>query len=94
MPSVAMNHPLPGHYMMMLADLSIPPIDINGAGTLALGLEPGRTTRLHWLQTDLCQAENGTLVSLGTPAIAQYGTFRDAPVNKTLQSPDSPDSPS
>ena len=42
---------------------------------LAQGLQTCRTTRLHWLQTGLTQAENRTfVVEDGTPALAPYGT--------------------
>lgn len=64
--------------MIMLVDLSIPPIDINTTGTngvLAPGLEPGRTTRLHWLQTGLSQTANGTFIGSTAP-IADYGEQR------------------
>ena len=61
--------------MIALLDLSISGGRFNGTTLpLAQGLQTCRTTRLHWLQTGLVQAENGTFVVEGdVPAVAPYG---------------------
>jgi len=61
--------------MVVFTDLSISGGRYNGTSLpLAQGLQACRTTRLHWLQTGLTQAENGTfVVEDGTPAVAPYG---------------------
>lgn len=61
--------------MLVFTDLSISGGRYNGTSLpLAQGLQTCRTTRLHWLQTGLTQAENGTfVVEDGTPALAPYG---------------------
>jgi hypothetical protein len=62
--------------MVVFTDLSISGGRYNGTSLpLAQGLQACRTTRLHWLQTGLTQAENGTFVS-ETPALAPYGMLR------------------
>jgi hypothetical protein len=59
--------------MVVFTDLSISGGRYNGTSLpLAQGLQACRTTRLHWLQTGLTQAENGTFVS-DTLALAPYG---------------------
>lgn len=58
--------------MAMLVDLSISANTYNVSGPKAAGLEYCRTTRLHWLQTDLTQLANGSFVS-ESAAIADYG---------------------
>lgn len=57
--------------MAMLVDLSIPAASINTTGPAAAGLQACRTTRLHWLQTNLTQLANGSFVST-FPAVAPY----------------------
>jgi hypothetical protein len=61
--------------MLVFTDLSISGGRYNGTSLpLAQGLQTCRTTRLHWLQTGLTQAGNGTfVVEDGTPALAPYG---------------------
>jgi len=61
--------------MLVFTDLSISGGRYNGTSLpLAQGLQTCRTTRLHWLQTGLVQADNGTfVVEDGTPALAPYG---------------------
>ena len=67
--------------MLVFADLSISGGRYNGTSLpLAQGLQTCRTTRLHWLQTGLVQAENGTfVVEDGTPALAPYGKSKPSP---------------
>lgn len=63
--------------MVVFTDLSISGGRYNGTSLpLAQGLQACRTTRLHWLQTGLTQAENGTfVVEDDTPTLAPYGEF-------------------
>jgi len=59
--------------MVMLVDLSIPQPSFNGTGPRAAGLEPCRTTRLHWFQGNLTHSSNGTFVG-NSASTADYGT--------------------
>ncbi|GAM86429.1 hypothetical protein ANO11243_044430 [Dothideomycetidae sp. 11243] len=54
-PTVFSYRHLPGTYMILLTDLSIPFMFFpdNETSTLAPGLGKNRTTRLHWWQTDV-----------------------------------------
>ena len=72
-PMVSLNQTLSGTHMVMLVDLSIPQPSFNGTGPRAPGLEPCRTTRLHWFQGNLTQLSNGTFVG-NSASIADYGT--------------------
>ncbi|KAK4565792.1 hypothetical protein LTR86_003641 [Recurvomyces mirabilis] len=71
-PSVTYSSALNGTYMLALLDLSISPSSYNASGPKAPGLEPCRTTRLHWLQGNVTRASNGSLVA-GSAPIAMYG---------------------
>jgi hypothetical protein len=71
-PTVSLNETLSGTHLVMLVDLSIPPTSFNGTGPRAPGLEPCRTTRLHWFQGNLTQLSNGTFMG-DSAAIADYG---------------------
>lgn len=71
-PTVSLNQTLNGTHMLLLVDLSIPQSTINTTGAQAPGLEPCRTTRLHWFQQNLTQTSNGTFTSTSAP-IAAYG---------------------
>lgn len=74
-PSISLDSRVSGKHMLVFADLSISGGRYNGTSLpLAQGLQSCRTTRLHWLQTGLTQAENETFVVEGaTPALAPYG---------------------
>jgi hypothetical protein len=75
-PTIYLNSTVQGTHMVVLTDLSISGGRYNGTSLpLAQGLQACRTTRLHWLQTGLTQAEDGTFVS-ETPALAPYGKLR------------------
>ncbi|KAK3679825.1 hypothetical protein LTR78_000201 [Recurvomyces mirabilis] len=70
-PSVTYSSALNGTYMLALLDLSISASSYNASGPKAPGLEPCRTTRLHWLQGNVTRASNGSLVA-GSAPIAMY----------------------
>ncbi|CAJ2514106.1 Uu.00g022250.m01.CDS01 [Anthostomella pinea] len=72
-PTVSLDQSLTGTYMVMLVDQSIPQSSITSTGPQVQGLQPCRTTRLHWLQTSLSQTSSGTFVS-NSSAIAEYGS--------------------
>lgn len=74
-PTISVDSRVEGKHMVVFTDLSISGGRYNGTSLpLAQGLQACRTTRLHWLQTGLTQAENGTfVVEDGTPAVAPYG---------------------
>jgi hypothetical protein len=77
-PTISLDSRVEGKYMVVFTDLSISGVRYNGTSLpLAQGLQACRTTRLHWLQTGLTQAENGIfVVEDGTPAVAPYGESR------------------
>lgn len=76
-PAISLTSRVEGKHMVVFTDLSISGGRYNGTSLpLAQGLQACRTTRLHWLQTGLTQAENGTfVVEDGTPAVAPYGKW-------------------
>ncbi|KAK5679560.1 hypothetical protein LTS10_008381 [Elasticomyces elasticus] len=82
-PIVSLDQQVNGTHMLAMVDLSINQnsamSSLNGTGPQAQGLEPCRTTRLHWLQTGLTQTANGTFVNT-TSALGEYGGPRP-PVN-------------
>ena len=82
-PTVSLAQRVSGKHMVVFTDLSISGGRYNGTSLpLAQGLQTCRTTRLHWLQTGLTQAENGTFVVEGaTPALAPYGKTRSLPLS-------------
>ncbi|KAF4549596.1 Hypothetical protein D9617_21g098170 [Elsinoe fawcettii] len=72
-PRVNTRQPAPGPYMLVMLDLSLPRDRVQGTGDVADGIGDDRTTRLHWLQTNLTVGANGLLsVSGNTPAVADY----------------------
>ncbi|KAK3628334.1 hypothetical protein LTR56_017533 [Elasticomyces elasticus] len=75
-PIVSLEQQLNGTHMLAMVDLSINQnsamSSLNGTGPQAQGLEPCRTTRLHWLQTGLTQTADGTFVNT-TSALGEYG---------------------
>lgn len=62
-----------GTYFIVLTDLSIPNSFAPTTYPLVPGLKANHTTRLHWLQTNVTVASNGTLTYPNTTAaIAPY----------------------
>ncbi|PNS19817.1 hypothetical protein CAC42_7784 [Sphaceloma murrayae] len=70
-PRVNTRQAAPGPYMLVMLDLSLPR-DRVGPGEVADGIGDDRTTRLHWLQTNLTVGVQGVLTTSGTPAVADY----------------------
>lgn len=65
-----------GTFFVALVDWSIRNSQVNSSAPLVQGIAANRTTRLHWLQTNVTQAANGTLIyPADTKAIAPYGMF-------------------
>ncbi|KAG8626121.1 hypothetical protein KVT40_006522 [Elsinoe batatas] len=72
-PRVNTRQPAPGPYMLVMLDLSLPLSRLPPApGPVAPGIGSDRTTRLHWLQTNLTVGTAGLLTPSGTPAAADY----------------------
>ncbi|PSK40311.1 hypothetical protein B9Z65_15 [Elsinoe australis] len=71
-PRVNTRQPGPGPYMLVMLDLSLPR-DRVGPGSVAPGIGPNRTTRLHWLQMNLTVGTAGLLTpDASTAPVADY----------------------
>ncbi|KAF2715903.1 hypothetical protein K431DRAFT_236623 [Polychaeton citri CBS 116435] len=66
-PVVSLGSQVTGTHLIALVDLSIPISLLPYKTDLAPGLGEGRSTRLHWLQTDLSQTANGSFYSTSAP---------------------------
>ncbi|EMC98355.1 hypothetical protein BAUCODRAFT_422724 [Baudoinia panamericana UAMH 10762] len=74
-PAVSLDFPLISPpYVLLLLDIEATPTaspSAAGAHGPPLGLEPGQTTWLQWLQTNVTQGQDGSLVS-SSPALSSY----------------------